>query len=197
MPLEDRAADTWEPMIAVADLGGGQWLHAARKAAVTLTSDRDAGDEGSTPTRLMADCRIAFQDADALPTAILLERLRSDPEAAWATTPGANGLTAMRLGNLLREFEIRSDTIRFPTGQAKGYTRARFHRCVEPLLPSAETRRRGSRTSRNTAGQTRYGFHHWYGSSRTNHRRRTNPDQAKRGWYGWYALGPQSCPGAD
>ena len=69
MPLEDRAADTWEPMIAVADLAGGQWPRAARKAAVALTSDRDAGDEGSTPTRLLADCRTAFQDADALPTA--------------------------------------------------------------------------------------------------------------------------------
>ena len=45
MPLEDRAADTWEPMIAVADLAGGHWPRAARKAAVALTSDRDAGDE--------------------------------------------------------------------------------------------------------------------------------------------------------
>jgi hypothetical protein len=56
MPLEDRAADTWEPMIALADLAGGTWPRAARKAAVALTSDRDAGDEGSTPTRLLADC---------------------------------------------------------------------------------------------------------------------------------------------
>ena len=24
MPLEDRAADTWEPLIAVADLAGGR-----------------------------------------------------------------------------------------------------------------------------------------------------------------------------
>ncbi|MGW1343997.1 DUF3631 domain-containing protein [Kribbella sp. NPDC002412] len=136
MPLEDRAADTWEPMIAVADLAGGQWPRAARKAAVALTSDRDAGDEGSTPTRLLADCRTAFQDADALPTAILLERLRSDPEAPWATI-GKAGLTAMRMGNLLREFEIHSDTIRFPTGQAKGYYRSDFtdawnRYCPEP-----------------------------------------------------------------
>ena len=25
MPLEDRAADTWEPLVAVADLAGGTW----------------------------------------------------------------------------------------------------------------------------------------------------------------------------
>ncbi|HEY9411210.1 MAG TPA: DUF3631 domain-containing protein [Jiangellaceae bacterium] len=125
MPLEDRAADTWEPMIAVADLAGGTWPRAARKAALTLLSDHETADEASLPTRLLADCRTAFEDADALPTATLLERLRADPEAPWATH-GANGLTAMKMGNLLRDFEIRSNTIRFTTGQAKGYTRSDF-----------------------------------------------------------------------
>jgi hypothetical protein len=137
MPLEDRAADTWEPMIAVADLAGGQWPRAARKAAVALTSDRDAGDDGSLHTRLLSDCRIAFQDADALPTADLLTRLKADPEAPWATH-GPNGLTPMKLGNLLRDFEIRSSNIRFTTGQAKGYTRSDFtdawnRYCPEPM----------------------------------------------------------------
>jgi hypothetical protein len=142
MPLEDRAADTWEPMIAIADLAGGQWPRAARKAAVALTSDRDAGDEASVPTRLLADCRTAFQDADALPTQILLDRLRSDPEAPWASM-GAAGLTAMRMGNLLRDFEIRSVTTRFPTGQAKGYHRSDFadawsRYCPEPKPAAGE-----------------------------------------------------------
>ncbi|WP_328990056.1 DUF3631 domain-containing protein [Kribbella sp. NBC_01245] len=142
MPLEDRAADTWEPLIAIADLAGRQWPRAARKAAVALTSDRDAGDEGSTPTRLLSDCRTAFQDADALPTAVLLDRLRSDPEGPWATL-GANGLTAMKMGNLLREFEIRSGTIRFTTGQAKGYVRSDFtdawnRYCPEPKPAAGE-----------------------------------------------------------
>ncbi|MFC9694673.1 DUF3631 domain-containing protein [Kribbella sp. NPDC056951] len=136
MPLEDRAADTWEPLIAVADLAGGNWPRAARKAAVALTSDRDAGDETSLHTRLLTDCRIAFQDADALPTAVLLERLKADPEAPWATH-GASGLTPMKMGNLLRDFEIRSANIRFTTGQAKGYTRSDFidawnRYCPEP-----------------------------------------------------------------
>jgi hypothetical protein len=136
MPLEDRAADTWEPLIAIADLAGGQWPRAARKSAVALTSDRDAADETSLHTRLLADCRSAFQDAEALPTAVLLERLRADPEAPWATH-GPNGLTAMRMGNLLRDFEIRSSTIRFNTGQAKGYARSDFtdawnRYCPEP-----------------------------------------------------------------
>ncbi len=142
MPLEDRAADTWEPMIAVADLAGGQWPRAARKAAVALTSDRDAGDETSIPTRLLADCRTVFEDADALPTQELLNRLKAISEAPWATI-GKDGLSGMKLGNLLREFEIRSDTIRFQTGQAKGYYRSDFtdawsRYCPEPKPAGGE-----------------------------------------------------------
>jgi hypothetical protein len=142
MPLEDRAADTWEPMVAVADLAGGQWPRAARKAAVSLTSDRDAGDEASLHTRLLADCRIAFQDADALPTSELLDRLKDDPEAPWATH-GPSGLSAMKLGNLLRDFEIRSSNIRFTTGQAKGYTRSDFTDAWNRYCPEPKTTSEG------------------------------------------------------
>jgi len=125
MPVEDRAADTWEPLIAVADLAGGDWPDVARDASVTLTEAREANARGSIQARLLADCRTAFADADALPTADLLKRLREDPEGPWATY-GNTGLSAMRLGMLLREFDIRSDTIRFPSGQAKGYGREAF-----------------------------------------------------------------------
>jgi hypothetical protein len=37
MPLEDRAADTWEPLIAIADLAGDGWPARARTAAVRTT----------------------------------------------------------------------------------------------------------------------------------------------------------------
>lgn len=125
MPVEDRAADTWEPLIAVADLAGGRWPALAREACVVLTETKEANAQNTLQTRLLTDCRAAFGDADALPTAVLLERLKADIEAPWATYQH-NGLTAMKLGFLLRDFDIRSETIRFDTGQAKGYQRAAF-----------------------------------------------------------------------
>jgi hypothetical protein len=127
LPIEDRAADTWEPLVAVADLAGGEWPDLARHAAVVLTESRDANAESSTQTRLLADCRAIFltADADALPTALLLDRLKADPEAPWATY-GHNGLTPMRLGKFLAEFDISSRNLRLPTGQAKGYMRGDF-----------------------------------------------------------------------
>src|SRR5215213_3849442 len=38
MPLEDRAADTWEPLVAIADLAGGNWPGRARDAATAMTA---------------------------------------------------------------------------------------------------------------------------------------------------------------
>ena len=127
MPLEDRAADTWEPLIAVADLAGRDWPCRARHAATVLTADRDQGANVSDRIRLLADCRAAFGDADALPTTTLVTRLRSDPEAPWSDH-GPTGITPMRLAALLRQYDIRSANIRFsePIGQVKGYYRADF-----------------------------------------------------------------------
>jgi hypothetical protein len=127
MPLEDRAADTWEPLVAVADLAGSPWPELARHAAVVLTNDRDQAANVSDRIRLLADIRTAFGDAEALPTTTLITRLRSDPEAPWSDH-GPAGITPMRLSAMLRDYDIRSANIRFgePIGQVKGYYRADF-----------------------------------------------------------------------
>ena len=128
MPLEDRAADTWEPLIAVADLAGGPWPALARGAGVMLTADQDSEARTSDGIRLLADLRAAFAalgNPDAATTKDLLNALNADPEAPWSAI-GPSGLTGKRLGDMLSDFEIRSDTIRFPVGQAKGYHRPDF-----------------------------------------------------------------------
>jgi len=128
MPLEDRAADTWEPLIAVADLAGGNWPARARAAAVALTAEREQGANVSDRVRLLADIRAAFAvlgNPEAATTANLLHVLNDDSEAPWSGS-GPAGLTGKRLGDLLRDFTITSETIRFKVGQAKGYTRSAF-----------------------------------------------------------------------
>ncbi|MFE9100177.1 DUF3631 domain-containing protein [Actinomadura geliboluensis] len=168
MPVEDRAADTWEPLIVIADHAGAHWPERARAAVLALTADADDNGQMSTRLRLLTDCRTAFGTDTALPTAVLLDRLKADPEAPWGDY-GPNGLTAMKLGTILREYEIRSDTIRFQTGQAKGYRRADFTDAWARYCPTDDTPHgdagpatvlplprasRPSRTSLNTAGQT-------------------------------------------
>ncbi|RBM20168.1 hypothetical protein DI005_13570, partial [Prauserella sp. PE36] len=125
MPVEDRAADTWEPLVAVADHAGADWPDRARAAALAMTQEAEDSGEMSDRLRLLADCRTAFGTDLALPTAELLHRLRGIPESPWGEY-GANGLTAMKMSALLREYGIRSGNIRFPDGQRKGYERADF-----------------------------------------------------------------------
>jgi hypothetical protein len=143
MPLEDRAADTWEPLIAVADLAGGTWPDLVRDAAVALAADHDSEARTSDGIRLLADIRAAFAalgNPEAATTKDLLRALNADPEAPWAAI-GTAGLTGKRLGDMLGDFEIRPapEAIRFEVGRARGYTRQAFtdawRRYCPPISP--------------------------------------------------------------
>lgn len=145
MPVEDRAADTWEPLIAIADHAGGHWPDRARTALTALqTEAADTGaEQANDRTRLLRDCHAAFDSETALPTMRLLQRLRADPEAPWAEYgPRGDGLTAMKLGALLREYGISSENIRFTGDRARGYRRASFddawHRYTPELLTDSD-----------------------------------------------------------
>ncbi|WP_157249717.1 DUF3631 domain-containing protein [Nonomuraea typhae] len=138
MPVEDRAADTWEPLVIIADHAGGTWPDRARAAALALTAEADDNGTPSTGLRLLTDCRQAFGPDTALPTATLLDRLKANPESGWADY-GPTGLTAMKLGALLREYDIRSCNIRFPDApQGKGYQRADFLDAWARYCPAVE-----------------------------------------------------------
>lgn len=123
MPVEDRDADTWEPLIALADLAAGQWPVRARTAAVALTGAREERAEASDGVRLLRSCWAIFEQAPGvnhLPTAHLLERLKAIDDAPW------QDLNAHRLGRILREFGVTSSNIRLPIGQVKGYSKDLF-----------------------------------------------------------------------
>ncbi|RPK40008.1 hypothetical protein EES40_23065 [Streptomyces sp. ADI93-02] len=141
MPVEDRAADTWEPLVIIADLARGDWPALARTACRTMT-DYEAGqdEEGGLRTRLLVGIRRAFAavgDPAVLSTKHLLESLNADREAPWAEY-GANGLTPRGLQLLLKPYGIGSANRRFPDGaQAKGFARNQFldtwaRYCPEP-----------------------------------------------------------------
>ncbi len=69
MPLEDRAADTWEPLIASPTSPEATGPNGpATPPWCSPTSGRTANV--SDRIRLLVDCRAAFGDADALPTTI-------------------------------------------------------------------------------------------------------------------------------
>jgi hypothetical protein len=147
MPVEDRAADTWEPLVAVADHAHTRtWPTRARAAVLKLTGEHEDRGRVSTGARLLTDIHAAFAalgDPDTARTEDLLTTLNTDPEAPWAGY-GPHGLTGKRLADLLREYDIRSTTIRFPVGQAKGYARADFHDAWTRYTPTTTSTTRDS-----------------------------------------------------
>ncbi|WP_405360396.1 DUF3631 domain-containing protein [Kitasatospora sp. NBC_00085] len=130
MPVEDRAADTWEPLVIIADLAGGPWPRLARQACKRMV-DAEVQTEEDNPggARILADIRRIFHTAgepDSIATDQLLFNLNGDPEAPWAET-SRGGLTPRGLGAMLREFGISSGNVRMPDGtQRKGYLRNKF-----------------------------------------------------------------------
>ncbi|WP_067502251.1 DUF3631 domain-containing protein [Actinoplanes sp. TFC3] len=140
MPLEDRAADTWEPLIAVADLAGGNWPERARRAAQALTAAREGDAEYSDRLRLLIDCRNVFASFDAMPSTVLLARLKELPESPWADYNSGAGLTPMKLGVLLKEYDIASENVTFepPTGRVKGFHRTVFEDAWRRYCPPDE-----------------------------------------------------------
>jgi Protein of unknown function (DUF3631) len=122
--LNDRAADNWRPLLAIADLAGGDWPKKAQDAALVLS-----GEEVPTSNvDLLIDIKKAFGKADYITSADLVAALTTDPERPWATW-GKNDkpLTQNQLARLLRPFGIISETVH-PPGRpdAKGYKAAHF-----------------------------------------------------------------------
>ena len=134
MPLEDRAADTWEALIAIADQAGGPWPNDARHAAVTLTEEAEADSDDTLATRLLADIRAALDDRSMMRTEDLLAALKADLEAPWITH-GTNGLTPRALSSILKDFGISSRVMRFGGTQSRGYAANDFHDAWNRYLP--------------------------------------------------------------
>lgn len=121
--VQDRDADVWEALLAVADLAGGVWPERAREAAKAMVEE----SKDNTPSlgvRLLADLRAVFDDADAVPTETILERLRNIEESPWTDIRG-KPLDARGLSNLLRQYGIKPGNVYVRERTSpKGYKRA-------------------------------------------------------------------------
>lgn len=118
MPVEDRAADTWEPLVAVADLVGGNWPARARAACLRLTAEADEADEdGSLNLRLLSDVRAIFAERSVsfLTSAELVEALKRVEESPWDDFE----FNARKLALRLREYNVKPQ--RNAAGTARGY----------------------------------------------------------------------------
>jgi hypothetical protein len=124
LPVEDRAADTWEPLFAITNLAGGEWPRRAGRACLALAGEEP--DEGRIGTRLLADLKQIWKDdEEGLRTDTITDRLHKLEEAPWkAWGPRREEITARGLAELLKPYRVTSRNVRIGGEQKKGYYRA-------------------------------------------------------------------------
>jgi Protein of unknown function (DUF3631) len=146
--VEDRDADVWEPLLAVADSIGGTWPKRARDAAVALVAaSRDA--EPSLGLRLLADLRTVFGNVPEMRTAAILKALHELPEAPWADLRG-KPLNDHSLAARLRQYEVKSRNLVIGDERPKGYLRADLADAWAIYLPSPDKSATSATSAPNT-----------------------------------------------
>jgi hypothetical protein len=145
--LNDRAADIWEPLLALADLAGGEWPELARQAAVGLTV---SAQESSPIGALLLDILILFtkaaareQKAGAKPegrifSRMLVERLNGFGDRPWAEGRKGKAITDMWLAKALRPYGVRPKTMWIGETAAKGYAEVDFKEAFRRYIPRSE-----------------------------------------------------------
>jgi putative DNA primase/helicase len=139
--LNDRAADNWRPLLAIADLAGGTWPEEARRAACLLSGE----EQGAIGVELLRDIRSVFGDDDVIRSSDLVAKLTADPERPWAEWRYGRPLTQKQLAGLLAPFHIISLTVHPPgLPDGKGYRRTDFEEAWAAYCPGQNTLSRQS-----------------------------------------------------
>ena len=117
--LDDRSADGWEPLLAIADLAGGEWPAKARDAAKALSRGQD-GEDHSLRVRLLLDIQSVFGDTEKMSSSDLLEGLNAKEESPWSEWNG-KPLTPRGLAKMLKPFGVKPTSVRIGDSTPKGY----------------------------------------------------------------------------
>jgi hypothetical protein len=140
--IEDRAADCWEALIAIADAAGGDWPTRARAAAVYLT--KSAAEESETKgVELLSHVRDAFGTEDKVWTTDLLQRLQERDESPWKEMSGGKPLNDRGLAIRLKAYGIKSRDVWIGGKTKKGYYAEDFHPEWKRYLPPSHPQGNG------------------------------------------------------
>jgi putative DNA primase/helicase len=132
--LNDRAADNWRPLLAIADMAGGAWPATARSAARCLSGSSQDDEDLSKGVLLLRDCQRAFKKTGAseLGAEQLVTCLCGLDEAPWAEwRRGEKPITARGVAVLLKAFGIASKHTR----TAREYHKSDFADAWKRYLP--------------------------------------------------------------
>lgn len=129
--LDDRAQDGWEPLLAIADLLGGEWPARARAAAVELHTD--GAPTESAGILLLRHLSTIFEELtsrDEIPSSDLLDRLVEIEQGPWPAwwgkdvEAGRHRGPASKLARLLKPYGVEPKKVGPRESRQQGYRRA-------------------------------------------------------------------------
>lgn len=140
--LNDRQADNWEPLFAIADIAGKNWPNKARAAALALNAEDEAD---SIRTMLLSDMRRLLTKQERLSSTELAQQLAEMEDRPWPEY-GRTGkpITPRRIAGLLDPFGIKPGRLTAPgyTRGTRGYEAEKLKDVFSRYLPPAKVSQR-------------------------------------------------------
>ena len=137
--IEDRNADIWEPLIAIADAAGGEWPQVARMTAVTLVTLAREANLQSLGIQLLTDLRTIFVTTEIISSKSLASALCNLEESPWDDLKGKS-LNDRGLASRLKAYGISPHQVRINGIQVRGYERADFYEAWRRYLTDGLTK---------------------------------------------------------
>jgi uncharacterized protein DUF3631 len=124
--LQNRDADNWRPLVAIADVVGGDWPQRARLIAQSMAAKR-----ASTPVEklmLLQDICAVFMStgANRMTSAEVATRLAGLDGRPWSEWRGGMPITKKAIANLLAPFDIQPVELRVGAQVLRGYYLEQF-----------------------------------------------------------------------
>jgi hypothetical protein len=135
--LNDRAADTYEPLAVIARMAGENWLQELTQAAVWLTSSQNVDTKG--PTLLLDVLEILL----TVPSMKMFSRdlagaLRGERGFVPTQHFAEKKVTEQVLATTLRRYGARPSTMRIGREVNKGYSAQDFREALQHYVPRAD-----------------------------------------------------------
>ena len=134
--INDRAQDNWEPLLAIADVVGGEWPSKIRKIITTHFNGDEK--ESSFGVQLLEDINLMFKKLkkEKIPTVALLEKLVLNEDRPWGEFGRERKpLTPRRLSELLKPYGIRPARWKDKEDKtARGYRKTQFKEAWERYI---------------------------------------------------------------
>lgn len=137
--LPDRAADAWEPLLAIADLASDDMATRARKAAIVLSGGEMEEASDGYNVMLLQGIRTALADRAAITTDEILEAVNKDETLPFGHWNERRGLDNLGLGRMLKPYGLKAKSVRVGSRTFKGHNRAALGEIFARYLPADPT----------------------------------------------------------